>query len=101
MRPEHRMQALIHVLMIFRGRKLQRRGREAAPDFGARCGARRPVQRVELTVDLVDQRIILASGAEIPFTVDPHDRHTLMDGLDDIDRTMRHEGAITRFEERI
>ena len=58
-------------------------------------------QYAPMTVDLVEQHILLASGAGIPFTVDPHDRHTLMDGLDDIDRTMRHEGAITRFEERI
>ncbi|WP_374525222.1 3-isopropylmalate dehydratase small subunit [Sphingopyxis sp.] len=58
-------------------------------------------QYAPMTIDLVEQRITLASGAEIPFIVDPHDRHTLMDGLDDIDRTMRHEGAITRFEERI
>lgn len=58
-------------------------------------------QYAPMTVDLVEQRIELASGIEIPFSVDPHDRHTLMAGLDDIDRTMRHEGAIARFEERV
>jgi 3-isopropylmalate/(R)-2-methylmalate dehydratase small subunit len=51
-----------------------------------------------LTVDLIDQRITLASGEDIAFDVDPDDRRTLIEGLDDIARTMRHEAAIARFE---
>ncbi|HMN55359.1 MAG TPA: 3-isopropylmalate dehydratase small subunit [Sphingopyxis sp.] len=51
-----------------------------------------------LTVDLIDQRITLASGEDIAFDVDPDDRRTLIEGLDDIVRTMRHEAAIARFE---
>jgi 3-isopropylmalate/(R)-2-methylmalate dehydratase small subunit len=55
-------------------------------------------QFAPLTIDLIDQRITLASGESIAFDVDPDDRRTLIEGLDDITRTMRHETAITRFE---
>lgn len=54
-----------------------------------------------LTVDLIEQRIALASGETIDFAIDPDDRRTLIEGLDDIARTLRHEAAIARFEERI
>lgn len=55
-------------------------------------------QFAPMTVDLVEQRITLASGESIAFDIDPHDRRTLIEGLDDIARTMRHEAAIARFE---
>ena len=51
-----------------------------------------------MTVDLVEQRLTLASGEGIDFAIDPDDRRTLLDGRDDIARTLRHEAAITRFE---
>ncbi len=56
-------------------------------------------QFAPMTVDLVEQRITLASGESIAFDVDPDDRRTLIEGLDDIARTLRHEAAIKRFEE--
>lgn len=55
-------------------------------------------QLAPVTVDLGEQRITLASGEPIPFDVDPDDRRTLLEGLDDIARTLRHERAITKFE---
>lgn len=55
-------------------------------------------QFAPLTVDLVAQRIMLASGESIAFAIDPDDRKTLIEGLDDIARTMRREATITRFE---
>jgi len=57
-------------------------------------------QYAPITVDLARQQIHLASGDAIAFAVDPGDRRTLMEGLDDIARTLRHEAAITRFEAR-
>ena len=51
-----------------------------------------------MTVDRADQRLTLASGESIEFAIDPDDRRTLLDGLDDIARTLRHEAAIARFE---
>jgi 3-isopropylmalate/(R)-2-methylmalate dehydratase small subunit len=52
---------------------------------------------VELTVDLVER---LVRGPELswPFAVDDHSRWRLMEGLDDIDLTLRHADAITEFE---
>ncbi|HET6536964.1 MAG TPA: 3-isopropylmalate dehydratase small subunit [Sphingopyxis sp.] len=57
-------------------------------------------QYAPITVDLEAQQIRLASGEIIPFDIDPDDRHTLMEGLDDITRTLRHEAAITDYEAR-
>jgi 3-isopropylmalate/(R)-2-methylmalate dehydratase small subunit len=49
-------------------------------------------------VDLEAQQIRLASDRAIDFAIDPGDRRILMEGLDDIERTLRHAGAIARFE---
>ena len=55
-------------------------------------------QYAPMTVDLEAQHIILASGETIAFDVDPADRRILIEGLDDIARTLRHEPAISRYE---
>ncbi len=55
-------------------------------------------QYAPIEVDLEVQRIRLASGETIAFNVDPDDRRILMEGLDDIARTLRHADAIARFE---
>jgi len=60
---------------------------------------------VELTVDLVDRVIrgpAAADGGEEelrwPFALDEHSRWRLMEGLDDIGLTLRHEADIALFE---
>jgi 3-isopropylmalate/(R)-2-methylmalate dehydratase small subunit len=55
-------------------------------------------QYAPIEVDLEEQRIRLASGEAIDFEIDADDRRILMEGLDDIDRTLRHADAIARFE---
>ncbi|KQZ71310.1 3-isopropylmalate dehydratase [Sphingopyxis sp. Root214] len=55
-------------------------------------------QYAPVEVDLEAQRIRLASGEAIDFAIDPDDRRILMEGLDDIARTLRHADAIARFE---
>ncbi|SBV33559.1 3-isopropylmalate isomerase subunit [uncultured Sphingopyxis sp.] len=61
-------------------------------------GAIEAAQYAPVEVDLEAQRIRLASGETIAFEIDPDDRRILMEGLDDIDRTLRHAEAIARFE---
>ncbi len=51
-----------------------------------------------ITIDLVNQKITLASEQDIPFTIDENDRHILLHGLDDISRSLQHITAIERFE---
>jgi len=51
----------------------------------------------EITIDLPAQRVT-APGFDAPFEVDPFVKHSLVEGIDDIDRTLAHEGAITAFE---
>ena len=55
-------------------------------------------QYAPITIDLEAQRILLASGEALSFPVDATDRRILIEGLDDISRTLRHEAAIARFE---
>jgi len=51
-----------------------------------------------ITVDLVNEKIVLASEQNISFTIDANDRHILLHGLDDISRSLEHISAIERFE---
>lgn len=55
-------------------------------------------QYAPIEVDLEAQQIRLALGKLIDFAVDAGDRRILMEGLDDIARTLRHADAIARFE---
>jgi 3-isopropylmalate/(R)-2-methylmalate dehydratase small subunit len=52
----------------------------------------------QLTVDL--ERLVVedASGLSIPFVVGEFQRHCLLEGLDDIGLTLRHEDLIRAFE---
>jgi 3-isopropylmalate/(R)-2-methylmalate dehydratase small subunit len=52
----------------------------------------------ELTVDLERQTIEDSRGLAILFTVGEFQRYCLLEGLDDIGLTMRHEDAIREYE---
>jgi 3-isopropylmalate/(R)-2-methylmalate dehydratase small subunit len=52
----------------------------------------------EVTVDLM-RREIRAPGLVAPFQLDDYTRWRLIEGLDDIGLTLRHESVITRFEQ--
>jgi 3-isopropylmalate/(R)-2-methylmalate dehydratase small subunit len=52
---------------------------------------------IELTVDLVERQV-RAPGLEWGFAIDEHSRWRLIEGLDDIGLTLRHEDAIAEFE---
>lgn len=60
---------------------------------------------VEVTVDLEAQRVSVPAvgvldGLELDFAIDPHTRHCLLEGLDDIGLTLAHEPDITAYEQR-
>ncbi|MGH8999892.1 MAG: 3-isopropylmalate dehydratase small subunit [Acidimicrobiia bacterium] len=53
----------------------------------------------EVTVDLEACTVTApAAGVDEPFTIDEFTRYRLLNGLDDIGLTLRHEGDITAFE---
>ena len=52
-----------------------------------------------VTVDLVS-RTVTAGDIVAPFEVDEYTRWRLLEGLDDISLTLRHEQAVTEFESR-
>jgi 3-isopropylmalate/(R)-2-methylmalate dehydratase small subunit len=54
--------------------------------------------RNELTVDLEALRITHPDGLEVAFAFDPHARETLVEGLDDVARTLQREGEIAAYE---
>ncbi len=51
-----------------------------------------------ITVDLSRQVVIRPDGTELPFEIDPLRKHLLLEGLDDIGQTLKHEDAIEMFE---
>jgi len=55
---------------------------------------------LEMRVDLECQRLVLDDGTEIPFEVDPFRKQCLLEGLDDIGLTLRHEAEIRAYERR-
>ena len=53
----------------------------------------------EVVVDVDERRLrCVAAGIDIPFELDDFTRWRLMEGLDDIAMTLRHDAAITDFE---
>jgi 3-isopropylmalate/(R)-2-methylmalate dehydratase small subunit len=52
----------------------------------------------EMTVDLERLVVIGPDGREVPFEFDEPTRHRLLNGLDDIALTLRHEDAIAAYE---
>ena len=55
--------------------------------------------RNELTVDLERLTITHPDGLELAFPFDAHSQETLVNGLDDVARTLARADAIARFEE--
>ena len=53
--------------------------------------------RTEVTVDLVDRQVRAAGRVE-PFVLDDYSRWRLLEGLDDIGLTLRHEADVTAYE---
>jgi len=53
-----------------------------------------------LTVDLPNQTIATPEGEKIPFEVDPFRKECLVQGLDDIGLTLRHQDDIRAYEAR-
>jgi len=60
----------------------------------------RAVGGYELTVDLERREVRDAYGISYTFVVDDFRRHCLLDGLDDIGLTLRHEPQIKAYEKR-
>ena len=54
----------------------------------------------ELTVDLERTRVRDGAGFDATFTIAPYRRAMLLEGLDEIGRTLRQEAAIAAFERR-
>ncbi len=53
-----------------------------------------------LSVDLEAQEIRGPDGGVIKFDIDPHRKHCLLEGLDDIGLTMKKEKSISEFESK-
>lgn len=67
-------------------------------DFAIGEASRRP--GVTVDVDLESCRVSIDGVLDAPFEIDGHARQRLLEGLDDIARTLRHERAIAEYEAR-
>ncbi len=54
-----------------------------------------------VTVDLEKQEITGPDGGVISFDIDPHLKHCLLNGLDDVGLTLQKESKIDSYEEKI
>jgi 3-isopropylmalate/(R)-2-methylmalate dehydratase small subunit len=52
----------------------------------------------QITADLPSQTVSDASGLKYQFEMDPFRKEVLLDGLDDIGLTLKHEAMITEYE---
>jgi 3-isopropylmalate/(R)-2-methylmalate dehydratase small subunit len=58
------------------------------------------VDGYQLEVSLEDQRITDEQGLSLPFSIDPFRRECLLLGLDDIGLSLKHGGALEKFEQK-
>jgi 3-isopropylmalate/(R)-2-methylmalate dehydratase small subunit len=58
------------------------------------------VENYALTVDLEKREVRDAEGFRATFEIDEFKRHCLLEGLDDIGLTLKHEAQITAYEAR-
>jgi 3-isopropylmalate/(R)-2-methylmalate dehydratase small subunit len=70
----------------------------ALPDVEEIMRRAREVEGYELTVDLAARMITDGSGLAVGFEVEEFQRYCLLEGLDDIALTLKHEDAIKAFE---
>ena len=56
------------------------------------------MRRTQITVDLETQMITDENGLSVPFVVGSFQRYCLLEGLDDIGLTLKHEEAIKAYE---
>jgi 3-isopropylmalate/(R)-2-methylmalate dehydratase small subunit len=69
--------------------------------LGALLAAVKKDPSLELTIDVEQLRVEApAAGIEAAFPLDPFTQHRLLEGLDDIGLTLRHEAAISAYEAR-
>ena len=54
----------------------------------------------ELTIDLAAQMVTAPDGGRDAFDVDPFRKECLLAGVDEIDLTLRYEGAIAAYEDK-
>ncbi len=54
----------------------------------------------QLTVDLEAQRVTSPAGLDMPFEIKAQAKHKLLNGLDNIGLTLRHEAEIGAFEQK-
>ena len=54
----------------------------------------------QLSIDLPEQVVITPAGERHHFEIDPHRKHMLVEGLDEIGLTLEHADAIRAYEQR-
>jgi 3-isopropylmalate/(R)-2-methylmalate dehydratase small subunit len=69
----------------------------AQPDVERLWAALQADPTIQVTVDL-ESRTVSWPGESVPFVIDDYTRWRLLEGLDDVDLTLRHADEISEFE---
>jgi 3-isopropylmalate/(R)-2-methylmalate dehydratase small subunit len=69
----------------------------AQPDVERLWAALQADPTIQVTVDL-ESRTVSWPGESAPFVIDDYTRWRLLEGLDDVDLTLRHADEISEFE---
>ncbi|CAK0745175.1 3-isopropylmalate dehydratase subunit LeuD [Gammaproteobacteria bacterium] len=64
------------------------------------CELAKTIGGYRLQIDLTTQTITAPGWGTISFSIDPHRRHCLLHGLDDIELTLQHAKVIRAYEAR-
>tara|TARA_B100002051_G_C16714139_1_gene628364 strand:+ start:1397 stop:1996 length:600 start_codon:yes stop_codon:yes gene_type:complete len=59
------------------------------------------VNKNKLKIDLVKKNIVREDNSTVPFEIDQHRRHNLLNGLDEIGITLESEEEISKFETKL
>ena len=59
------------------------------------------VNKNKLKIDLVEKNIVREDNSTVPFEIDQHRRHNLLNGLDEIGITLESEEEISKFETKL
>ena len=72
---------------------------ERCSDCGVDCVEPARLKANQLTVDLVDKTVNDDEGFVAAFEIGDFQRYCLLEGLDDIGLTLKHEAEITSYEQ--
>ena len=64
--------------------------------YSPQCG---PIQPRTVTVDLMEQKVVLPDGSAVTFPIDEFARHCMLEGVDELGYILQQETAIASLRQ--